>query len=132
MPARFHHETPQHFPDRGGPVGAFCWRCDYSDGDEPTAMYIVQSGEVELRVGGRCIETVGPDGFFGEMALLDHGPRAATAVAKTECILIPVSERHFTYMVEEAPFFALVVLRTTVARLRRVGFPYSLQGLDQR
>ena len=125
-------KLPNIFETEVVPLALFAGDVIYSEGDEPTAMYIVQSGEVELRVGGRCIETVGPDGFFGEMALLDHGPRAATAVAKTECILIPVSERHFTYMVEEVPFFALLVLRTTVARLRRVGFPYSLQGLDQR
>ena len=64
------------------------------------------------------------------MALVDHGPRAATALAKTECILIPVNEKHFVYMVEETPLFALLVLRTMVARLRSVGFPYSLRITD--
>jgi CRP/FNR family transcriptional regulator, cyclic AMP receptor protein len=125
-------KLPNIFETEVIPIALFAGDLIYSDGDEPTAMYIVQSGEVELKVDGRCIETVGPDGFFGEMALVDHGPRAATAVAKTECILIPVSERHFIYMVEETPFFALLVLRTTVARLRRVGFPYSLKELDER
>jgi CRP/FNR family transcriptional regulator, cyclic AMP receptor protein len=125
-------KLPNIFETEVIPIALFAGDVIYSDGDEPTAMYIVQSGEVELKVGGRCIETVGPDGFFGEMALVDHGPRAATAVAKTECILIPVSERHFIYMVEETPLFALLVLRTTVERLRRVGFPYSLKELDER
>jgi CRP-like cAMP-binding protein len=72
----------------------------------------------------------GPRRVFGEMALVDHGPRAATALAKTECILIPVNEKHFVYMVEETPLFALLVLRTMVARLRSVGFPYSLRITD--
>jgi CRP/FNR family transcriptional regulator, cyclic AMP receptor protein len=124
-------KLPNIFETEVVPIALFAGDVIYSDGDEPTAMYIVQSGEVELKVGGRCIETVGPDGFFGELALVDHGPRAATAVAKTECILIPVSERHFIYMVEETPLFALLVLRTTVARMRRVGFPYSLKELDE-
>jgi len=125
-------KLPNIFETEVVPIALFAGDVIYSDGDEPTAMYIVQSREVELRVCGTCIETVGPDGFFGEMALVDHGPRAATAVAKTECIIIPVSERHCIYMVEETPLFALLVLRTTVARLRRVGFPYSLQEPDPR
>ena len=121
---------PNIFETEVTPLALFAGDVIYSDGDEPNAMYIVQSGQVELRVSGTRMETVGPDGFFGEMALVDHGPRAATAVAKTECILIPVSEKHFLYMVEETPFFALLVLRTMVARLRSAGFPYSLRNTD--
>jgi CRP-like cAMP-binding protein len=123
-------KLPNIFETEVTPLALFAGDVIYSDGDEPDAMYIVQSGEVEIRINGMCMETVGPDGFFGEMALVDHGPRAATAVAKTECILIPVSEKHFVYMVEETPLFALLVLRTMVARLRSVGFPHSIRNTD--
>lgn len=54
-------------------------------------MYVVQSGEVELKVRGESLEVVGPDGFFGEMALPDQSRRTATAVAKTDCTIIPIS-----------------------------------------
>jgi CRP/FNR family cyclic AMP-dependent transcriptional regulator len=54
------------------------------------------------------------------MALVDRAPRSATAVAKTNCVVIPISEKHFVFMVEETPFFALAVLRTLTARLRRM------------
>jgi CRP-like cAMP-binding protein len=92
----------------------------YGEGEKPIAMYVVQSGEVELKVRGKSLEVVGPDGFFGEMALIDQGRRSATAVAKTDCTIIPVSEKHFLFMVEETPFFALTVMRTMTARLRRM------------
>jgi CRP/FNR family transcriptional regulator, cyclic AMP receptor protein len=81
---------------------------------------IAKSGEVELRVHDKTVEVVGVDGFFGEMALVDRAPRSATAVAKTNCVVIPISEKHFVFMVEETPFFALAVLRTLTARLRRM------------
>jgi CRP/FNR family cyclic AMP-dependent transcriptional regulator len=60
-----------------------------------------------------------PNGFFGEVTLLDHVARSGTAVAKTDCKLIPINDRHFLFMVEETPFFALAVLRAMSARLRR-------------
>ena len=53
-------------------------------------------------------------------AKIDHGGRRATAVAKTDCTIIPASEKHFLFMVEETPFFALTVMRTMTARLRRL------------
>ena len=56
----------------------------YREGEKPIAMHIVQSGEVELKVRGKSLEVVGPDGFFGEMALIDQSGRRATAVAETD------------------------------------------------
>jgi CRP/FNR family transcriptional regulator, cyclic AMP receptor protein len=83
-------------------------------------MFIVQEGEVEIRVGDNVAETVGADGFFGEMAIIDGGVRSASAVAKTNCVLIPINEKQFMFMVEETPFFALQVMRALTARLRQV------------
>ncbi len=75
---------------------------------------------MEIRVGGKVVEVVGVDGFFGEMALIDGGLRSATAIAKENCGLIPINEKQFLFMVEETPFFALHVMRTLTARLRQV------------
>jgi CRP/FNR family cyclic AMP-dependent transcriptional regulator len=38
----------------------------------------------------------------------------------TDCEVVPIDERHFLFMVEETPFFALTVMRTLAARLRRM------------
>jgi CRP/FNR family transcriptional regulator, cyclic AMP receptor protein len=91
----------------------------FAEGQRRDSMYVVKSGEVELTVRGKNVEVVGTDGFFGEMALVDQAPRSATAIARTDCIAIPISE-HFLFMVEETPFFTLTVLRTLTARLRRM------------
>jgi CRP/FNR family transcriptional regulator, cyclic AMP receptor protein len=77
----------------------------FAEGEKRDSMYVVKSGEVELKVRGKTVEVVGTDGFFGEMALVDQGTRSATAVARTDCAVIPISEKHFLFMVEENPFF---------------------------
>ena len=91
----------------------------FKEAEYGDTMYIVESGEVDLYIQQHLVETVGVDGFFGEVALLDHIPRSATAVAKTDCSLIPMNQRHFLFMVEETPFFALLVMRAMSTRLRR-------------
>jgi hypothetical protein len=91
----------------------------FGEGEHGNSMYVVKSGEVDIYIHDHLVETVGADGFFGEVALLDHVTRSGTAVAKTDCTLIPINERHFLFMVEETPFFALAVLRAMSSRLRR-------------
>lgn len=92
----------------------------FSSGDEGAEMYVVNKGEVELRVGGRAVEVVKEDGFFGEMALIEEGVRTATAVSKTDCILVPINEKRFEFMVHEVPMFALHVMKGLSKRLRNV------------
>ena len=82
-------------------------------------MYVIRTGEVEIERHGKIVETLSAGGIFGEMALIDGSPRAATARAKTVCVLAPVNEKSFVFMVHETPFFALSVLRTLAERLRR-------------
>ena len=50
--------------------------------DAGTCMYVVRSGKVGIMAGGTVLENIGPNGTFGEMALIDGGVRSATAVAR--------------------------------------------------
>ena len=45
--------------------------------------------EVEIRSGNRRFETVGPNGIFGEMAMIDESARSATVVALTDVTVAP-------------------------------------------
>jgi len=87
-------------------------------GEQGNELFVVRSGEVDIQIGGRTVETVGANGVFGEMALVDAHPRSATAVARTDCVVVPVSERQFLLLVREAPYFALAVMRVLAQRLR--------------
>lgn len=92
----------------------------FSEGDTGDRMYVVINGEVEVHVGDELFDTEGPGDLVGEMALIDAKPRSATALAKTDCQLAPVNEKHFLFMVQQTPFFALHVMRVLVDRLRRM------------
>ena len=56
-------------------------------GDEGDYFYIVESGTVEFYVNSECVSASGPGSSFGELALMYNSPRAATAVAQTDCVL---------------------------------------------
>ena len=83
-------------------------------------MYVVIEGEVELTIGDRVLETLGPGEPFGEMALIDQAPRVATAVAKTRCKLAVIPERRFLFLVQTRPEFALRIMKVMADRLRRM------------
>jgi hypothetical protein len=53
-----------------------------SGGDRGDEFFIVVRGRVEIRSGERHFETLEADGIFGEMALIDDGPRSATVIAR--------------------------------------------------
>jgi CRP/FNR family transcriptional regulator, cyclic AMP receptor protein len=91
----------------------------FQEGDRGDEFFIVMRGQVEIRSGDRHLETLGPDGIFGEMALIDDGPRSATAVALTDVTLAPIKENQFLFLVQNTPFFALSVMRVLARRLRR-------------
>ncbi len=91
----------------------------FAEGDKGDKMYVIRSGGVEILRDGHVVETLGPGGIFGEMALIDGSPRAATARAKTACELAPITEKSFLFLVHETPFFAIAVMRTLAERLRR-------------
>ena len=92
----------------------------FTQDDEGAAMYVVRSGKVAIMSGGAVLESIGPNGIFGEIALIDGSPRSATAVAREPTEVAVIDERAFLYLVERNPGFALDLLRRLAARLRRM------------
>ena len=111
----FHHLLGRRVPTRNFAKG----RTIFEEGDRGDEFFIVVRGQVEIRSGDRHFETLGPDGIFGEMALIDDSPRSATAVALTDVTLAPIREGQFLFLVQNTPFFALSVMRVLARRLRR-------------
>jgi len=90
----------------------------FKEGDPAQELFIIQSGEVEIRLGNRVLETLPQYSIFGEMALADSAPRSATAVAASDVKLVPVSEKQFLFLISNTPHFALNVMRVMARRLR--------------
>jgi CRP/FNR family transcriptional regulator, cyclic AMP receptor protein len=103
----------------GAPVRAYkAGEVIFREGDPAEELFIVKAGKVEIRLGNRLIDSLQELNIFGEMALIDRGPRSATAVALTDVTLVPVTEKQFLLMVSRTPYFALNVMRVLVQRLR--------------
>jgi CRP-like cAMP-binding protein len=92
----------------------------FNEGDTGHTMYVVVEGEVDLLVKGKLVESLGPGGVLGEMALLDNVPRSAGAIAKTACKLVEINEKRFKFLVQQTPNFALQLMRVVADRLRRM------------
>lgn len=91
----------------------------FTQGDPADRMYLVSSGSVTLSIDGRVVETVGPGGLFGEMAVIEREPRSGTAVADTDTTVVGIDKRRFWFLVQETPYFAEIVMKVMASRLRR-------------
>lgn len=90
----------------------------FTEGDTGDTMYMVLEGSIDLLVHDRIVEKLGPGGVLGEMALLEPAPRSATAVARTDCKVVPVNQQRFNLLVQHTPDFALQIMRVMADRLR--------------
>ncbi len=93
----------------------------FLEDDSGGCMYVVCSGKVDVITFGSVLETVGPGGMFGEMALIDDGPRSAAALASEATEAAAIDKAMFVQLVREEPEFALRVMRLLTERIRRVG-----------
>ena len=102
-------------------------------GSPGDAMYLVLDGELRVRliVSGKetLLATLSSGDFFGEMALLDQGPRSADVVANEQSMLLKISARAFERMKTEAPDVALPFLlnisRSVATRMRLLTNRYA-------
>lgn len=88
------------------------------EGDPGVGLFILLDGRAEVSIGGRKKATLGPGEFFGEIALLDGGPRTATVTATTNVQLLGLTEWVFRGLMSEHPSIALKTLQQMAGRLR--------------
>ena len=92
----------------------------FHKGDPAANMYVVLSGEIRIGDGNKIFAQLTSGGLVGEMALIDHAPRAATVTAVTDCTLAVVDEKRFLFLTQQTPSFALNVMRVLSQRLRHM------------
>ncbi len=84
-------------------------------------MYFVRTGRVDVITFGTVLDRVGPGDMFGEMALIDGGPRSAAALAAEPTEVAVIDKDLFQALVDEEPAFALAIMRLLAERVRRMG-----------
>jgi CRP/FNR family transcriptional regulator, cyclic AMP receptor protein len=87
-------------------------------GQAGALMYVVTEGRVAISIGEAVVDRVGPGGIFGEMALIDQSPRAANAVAESDCALLAMNRNVFLNLVKSEPAFGIALLSAMAERLR--------------
>jgi CRP-like cAMP-binding protein len=88
------------------------------EGDTGVGLHIVIEGETKVQIGGRTRRRLGSGAFFGEIALLDGGPRSATVVAETPVRTLSIPAWSFKTTLKSQPALALKMLEETCRRLR--------------
>jgi len=87
----------------------------FRTGQPGEAMYVIKRGEIELYIkdhaGQKIVLATATEGqVFGEMALLDHGPRTATACAISDCELLELDRDSLLRLFQTTPKAALSLL----------------------
>lgn len=92
----------------------------FLEDDDGACMYVVRSGTVEIVTFGTILEVIGPNGVFGEMALIDDGPRSAAALAREPVEVAVIDKTAFVALVREDLDFALNIMGLLARRIRRM------------
>lgn len=88
------------------------------EGSGGAAFFVIESGEVSVSVKGTPRATLGPGAHFGELALIDGGPRSATVVAETDLLCYALTFWEFRPLVEGNGAIGWKLLQALAKRLR--------------
>ena len=91
----------------------------YREGDKADNMYVLLDGEIDIRVSDYA-KTAGKGALIGQAALIEERPRAANAVAKSACRLVPIDRQRFDFLVQQHPQFATYAMKSLVDHPRHV------------
>jgi len=81
-------------------------------------FFLILDGSARVEVSPRKRSRLKPGEYFGEMSLLDGGPRSASVIAETPLRLLVIKRRDFNTLLREAPELTQSLLATLSRRLR--------------
>ena len=88
------------------------------EGSGAAAFFIIDSGEATVSAKGLHINTLGPGDHFGEIALIDGGPRSATVIAASHLVCYGLTFWEFRPLIERNGTIAWKLLQALAKRLR--------------
>jgi CRP-like cAMP-binding protein len=89
-------------------------------GEAGREAFVIIEGKAAVRRSDRKIATLGPGDHFGELALLDRGPRTAAIVAETPMRLFVLSSREFASVLDEVPTISHKLMAALASRIRQL------------
>ena len=88
------------------------------EGSTGVGFHLILDGRADVVVGGRKRATLGPGDYFGEMSLLDGGPRSATVRTATRVRTLALTSWAFLPLLDKNPSIAKKMLVELSRRLR--------------
>jgi CRP/FNR family cyclic AMP-dependent transcriptional regulator len=95
------------------------------EGSSGSSFFVILEGAAKVVRGTRTIRRVGPGDFFGEISLLDPGPRTASVVAVGPTLCLNLAGGDFRDMLAREPTLALKVVRVLARWLREAQSPVA-------
>ena len=106
-------------------VADACKQAQFSDGDnivtqgDPSArLYVIVDGTADVFVHGAKVESVGPGDYFGEIAVIDEQPRAATVTATSPVTALSLANFNVKRLIRTVPDIGIKMLRKACERIR--------------
>jgi CRP-like cAMP-binding protein len=87
-------------------------------GEPGHECFVIVEGTASVLIDGSQVNTLGPGDHFGELALLDGGPRTATVVASSPIKVLVIGQRQFASLLEQVPEIARKMLQSLASRIR--------------
>ncbi len=87
------------------------------EGERADSIYVLQTGRLEVLVGGRLVRELAPGAVLGELAVLTGGRRSATVRARRDATLLEVTAADFDALLHDDPAVARVVTAQLAQRL---------------
>jgi CRP/FNR family cyclic AMP-dependent transcriptional regulator len=88
------------------------------EGRAGAGFWLIEEGEATVSIQGKDVGRLGAGDYFGEIALIDEGPRSATVMANTDLRCRGMAAWEFRPFVAEHPDVAWAILQTLAGRLR--------------
>ena len=89
-----------------------------SQGEPGKEFIVLVEGKATVSIDDQTVATLGPGDFFGEIALLDGGPRTATVTADTDLVAEVMSHQEFAVLLMDVPEVTRGILKGVAMRLR--------------
>ena len=88
------------------------------EGSGGAAFFLIDCGEATVSCKGVQVATLGPGDYFGEIALIDGGPRSATVTAASDLVCYGLTFWEFRPLVERNGAIGWKLLQALAKRLR--------------
>lgn len=95
----------------------------FREGDYSDSLYLVIQGRIKIYISGEdgremSLNELGTGDYFGDLALIDHEPRSASAVTVSPCEVSVIKSEDFLRCLQKNPDIAISLLKTSAKRLR--------------